>query len=184
MNPYIGGRALVRWIKSWVEVGRPVDVVVRQDGIGNSLLILATIPVATPPERTAARTKTVSTATKLALEPNAARRRVLYEQWERNPALRKYALQAWGASCQVIGCTAAAGLPNHLHSALVEVHHFNHVAAGGADSPLNVGLLCASHHALIHRAPKSKLASCDGQSAFVQVNGIVLEIRRDVTALW
>jgi len=148
------------------------------------LQLIAVYPVKPLTGRRAARQQTVSKAIKLAKAQRGSRRRKLYAQWERDPRLRKYAISAWGASCQVVGCTSAAGLPGHLHRALIDVHHFNHVAAGGADSPLNIGLLCASHHALIHRAPKSKLNSCDGQSALVQVNGIVLKIKRDVTALW
>jgi hypothetical protein len=180
-NPYIGGGALVRWIRSWVGWNRPVDVVVRQFANPNALELRATSPSQVP---AAVRVATLPRLRRLAREHPTPRRRRLYAAWERDPRLRAMALAAWPHDCQVIGCTAAQTLPVHLRLRVLEVHHLNHVSVGGTDSPLNICLICAMHHALIHRAPQSQLAVCDGVRAEVRVNGHSLDIRRDVSALW
>lgn len=178
-NPYIRGRELVGWIKSWVPWNEPIDVTLRQAGQTSRLQVL--IPGQVGVLLTSPSLEQRLRA--LAGQRSSDRRRRDYESWERDPGLRAIALGAWGATCQVSGCAAVPTVPTHLRAALVEVHHLNHVAAGGTDSPLNICLVCANHHALIHRGG-GRLVRCDGNGAGVQVNGILLDIRRDISLLW
>lgn len=186
-NPYIGGPDLVRWIKTWARANEPVDVEVEQFGRLNQVRIhtVAVGPVrATPLVPVTARRAVGRSAVRLGRIGNAARRRTAYRSWERNPSLRLVALDAWPPRCQVSACASHRGMPDALLPALVEVHHVVSVAARGADSPLNVCLLCANHHAVIHRAPQSVVQSCDLARVVIQVDGITLVIDRDVRNIW
>lgn len=183
-NPYIGGAALVRWIKSWVSWNRPVDVTVHQEERGQTIRLQMRTAAGATPQRSQLQRRVSAEASRLARTTNPRRRRRAYSQWERDPRLRRFALLAWGADCQISGCTFCRAFPAHLRPAIVEVHHLNHLSAGGPDSPMNVCLVCASHHSLIHRAPASTLLACNGYMARVRVNDVVLEVRRDVRALW
>jgi hypothetical protein len=179
-NPYLAGPGLVRWIKSWVPYGKTTPVRVHQVGASNSVRVefLHTTSVSTVVQPTTVQRE----LRRLAKEPRA-RRRVQYERWERNSSLRSLALSVWAPSCQVQGCTTNANLPSHLSDRLVDIHHLNHVGSGGSDSPLNLSVLCVSHHYLIHRAPISSLTVSDLSEAEVKVNGLSLHIDRDMVAL-
>lgn len=179
-NPYLAGPPLVRWIKSWIPYGETVPVRVHQVGKGSTLrleLLWPTHPAPLPDTKSIQRTLRA-----LAREPRA-RRRVQYERWERNPSLRSLAFSLWAPHCQIAGCTINASLPDHLATRLLDIHHLNHVSTGGSDSPLNLAVLCVSHHQLIHRAPNSSLLMSDLRKAEIKVNGITLEIDRDLGAL-
>jgi len=68
--------------------------------------------------------------------------------------------------------------------AIVVVHHVEWIAWGGSDSPLNVCLMCANHHAIVHHAPTiSKVKKCDLERVVIQANGETLEIVRDMNRL-
>lgn len=176
-NPYIGGPALVRWIKSWVPYNKPTPVIVHQVGVTSRLrLEIGSTPArgeeAIRKSRALARTRNLKRL-------NTERRRRSYEAWERNPTLRLIALDAWGPKCQVSGCRFLRPIAPHIRGKMVDVHHLNHVAAGGSDSPMNICILCVVHHQLIHRGPTVVLQSWDLDGATVLVNGLTLEIERD-----
>jgi len=131
-NPYIGGAQLVGWIKTWVRWNEPVNVVLRRSGRGKSLKVVALGRI----DASARESALQATMRNLAGAPSGARRRRQYTAWERDQRLRGLVLKAWGNRCQVEGCDAGELLPDRLKAALVEVHHLNHVAAAGSDSPL------------------------------------------------
>lgn len=183
-NPYIGGPQVVRWIKSWVPHNVPADASVHQVGAGNRLRLTIAMPVTgAAAEDDAPKRRVVSQARKLSRIPESGRRRRSYEAWERNPYLRTVALSAWGTACQVTDCTLLATVPSHILPRMVDVHHLNHVAKGGTDSPLNICILCVVHHQLIHRAPASVLQSWDLDGSTVLVNGLTLTIVRNARAI-
>lgn len=178
-NPYVGGRALVAWIKSWVPYNMPIDVVVSQLGTGNRIHIAIGAGRSRLTSRTHHQQRIETTARRLRRLDGADRRRRAYAAWERNPNLRAVALAAWGPTCQVVGCSTLSNVPSHLRDHLVDVHHLNHVSRGGSDSPMNISVLCVTHHGLIHRAPASKLLTWDLDGAAVAVNGLTLFVQRD-----
>jgi hypothetical protein len=57
------------------------------------------------------------------------------------------------------------------------------VSAGGSDDPLNLCLLCATHHRLIHRAPSSEVHEVNDGSVRVLVDGLTLVVERDLEPL-
>ncbi len=177
-NPYIGGRELVGWIKSWIPARQTLDVYLEQ--VGTTLTGRISFDSAgqkfAPAIRRELRT--------LASQPRG-KRRVAYERWERDPRLRPAVLSVWDARCQVVGCdsTSTSQIPAHLAGRLVDVHHLNHVGTGGTDSTLNLALLCVMHHHLIHRAPSTSLIESDLEHALVKVNGTHLAILRDGRSL-
>jgi hypothetical protein len=180
-NPYIGGPSVVKWIKSWVRYNVPVQAVVDQVGLGTRLRLR--VGAAGPSEDVSLRRRVLSSARQLGRVAQPVRRRKMYEAWERDPSLRRFALQAWSAACQVEGCTLLGTVPPHLQPKMVDVHHLNHVAKGGDDSPLNICILCVVHHQLMHRTETAILQSWDLDGAVVLVNGLTLAIRRDGRAL-
>jgi len=180
-NPYIGGAELVRWIKTWVRWNEPVIVFVEQIGKGMSIRLRTRIGGQSPtPGAKAVRRKAV----RLSRIRVAASRRRSYNSWERDPALRQLVLQAWNPQCQVVGCQAGAGLPPPIAERILDVHHIEFVSSGGSDSPTNLCLLCASHHALVHRVPSMRVAANSATEVQIEVNGAQLVIRRNVAALW
>lgn len=182
MNPYIGGPEVVRWIKSWVPRKKPVDARVEPGGTGNSLRLSfpgAGVGVAL---HLAPGLKRFHRRLKKARSRKAIQK--VLETWERDPALRKTALALWGASCQVKGCHALDGVPTALHAAMLDVHHLEHVSAGGDDSLLNICVLCAGHHAAVHRLRPSSLVACDFRGATVRVGGVDVQIVRHLPDLW
>lgn len=178
-NPYIGGPGIVRWIKSWVPYNVPTDAVVHQSGTGNRVRVEVVSPIGAAALDLAATRKVLRRAKSLRSVGQADRRRKMYAAWERDPNLRGVVLAAWGSVCQVAGCGYLATVPAHIRANMVDVHHLNHVAKGGTDSPMNVCVLCVVHHQLIHRAPTSSLESWDLDGATVVVNGLTLNIARD-----
>jgi hypothetical protein len=177
-NPYLAGREVVRWIKSWLAFGETIPISVLQVGNRDRVRVELLGPAHVG-------SSSITRAVRALAKETAPRRRVRYETWERNPSLRGFVLSIWDASCQVLGCDmgAAMGVPAHLAGRLVDVHHLNHVGSGGTDSPLNLAVLCVMHHNLIHRAPTTGLVESDFVRAVVRVNGDELEVRRDVRAL-
>jgi len=180
-NPYIGGAELVRWIKTWVRWNEPASVVVEQ--VGKGLAIRLRTKSGGQP-KTALSKRIRRKAVTLGKIKTAARRRRAYSAWEHNPILRQLVLQVWSPQCQVLGCGAGKGLSSTLAEKIVDVHHIEFVSSGGSDSPINLCLLCANHHALLHRAPSMQILSNDSEQVEISVNGMVLTIKRDVRELW
>ena len=180
-NPYIGGPELVKWIKQWVTWNAPQSVLVQQVGNGMNVRLRPTnsIPVLTLEGRKIRRK-----ILRFAGIKDAARRRREYSAWERDPALRDFILSIWDNRCQVVGCTFATNLSSHLASSILDVHHINSVARGGSDSASNLCLICASHHALLHRSPSMKVLSNGPEEVHIAVNGMELVIRRAISDVW
>jgi len=180
-NPYIGGRALVRWIKSWVPWNRPLRVYVEQVGKSDRVRLRVSQGGG---KQTEHQTHFRKQALHLGRVKRRARKRGEYSRLERDPRIRQALLQIWPARCQVANCDSHTKVPAALRSAIVEVHHITHVSEGGPDSPVNLCLLCANHHGLIHRAPNSKVLECGSERAMVVVNGLTLTVKRNVRDLW
>lgn len=180
-NPYIGGPELVGWIKTWVLWNEPVSIVVEQVGRGLGIR-LRTRSGGQP--HTALSRRIRRKAVGLGKIKSAARRRRAYSAWEHDPRLRQLVLQVWLPQCQVVGCGASQGLPSTLADTIVDVHHIEFVSSGGSDSPTNLCLLCANHHALVHRAPTRQILLNSSERVSIAVNGTVITIERDVAELW
>jgi hypothetical protein len=177
--PYIAGAELVRWIKGWFAYGAGRDVVIANPGRGPIVVRFAEAPSVTlpSPERRLIRRRLMG------LGGNRPRTRQTYERWERDPALRQAVLSVWGSTCQVLRCRAPARLAGSLAGRVVDVHHLRSVSRGGSDSGLNLVVLCVLHHALLHRAPKQTIRTSDAQRVEIEVNGVILQIRRDAFRL-
>ena len=182
-NPYVGGASLVRWIKSWVGYNEPTPVQVRQ-APRRELLAVSFSGQGAPRARRETKARFERAARRLNLPGTRQARRATYARWERSQAVRRFALQVWGPSCQVRGCRALLGVPGHLRDRMVDVHHLNHISTGGVDGPLNVAVLCVIHHQLIHRAPTSSIADMTERTVTVTVNGEHLELERDLRLIW
>lgn len=63
------------------------------------------------------------------------------------------------------------------------MHHVRSVSGGGADSALNLCVLCVLHHVLVHRAPASAITAMNAKEVQVQVDGVTLDIKRDAVQL-
>jgi len=177
--PYFHGPQLVRWIKRWLAFGAGQDVQVAEVGRGRLIVSLVGVPVAPapPPEKRRVRSSLRR------LGRMTSRTRKSYERWERDPALRSVVLSVWPPRCQVDGCDLASRGAGTLAYRVVDVHHFRSVSKGGSDSALNLCVLCVMHHSVIHRATASSVEATDATSARIRVDGLVLDIRRDVFAL-
>ena len=180
-NPYIGGRELVRWIKNWIEWNKPLRIYVAQMG-ATMQLELRMGNVATVPNRGVSNIK--RNLQRIGRIKESRLRKKEYKTWERNPNLRRILLQVWPAECQVDGCQSAVGLSDVLKDKILDVHHIDHIASGGSDSPTNLCLICGSHHALVHRAPSSSCSSNTSHQVTMTIDGITIIIKRNVNDLW
>lgn len=181
-NPYIAGREVVRWIKEWVPMGQTHSVEVRQVGQAHRVRVALIMPTPVVNQADLAIQRPARRLAVTLRSSSPARRRTLLETWERDPLLRSFVIDRWGSDCQVQGCVIQDEVPSHLSHTVVDVHHLTHLSGGGSDSPMNLSILCTTHHALVHRS-KSKLVAADSQSARIQVNGIQLLLHRDVALL-
>lgn len=68
-------------------------------------------------------------------------------------SVRDLVLRCFGARCQARGCEFTSALPEQIRDCVLHVHHVRELGRGGEDSPYNLSVLCANHHALCHRAP-------------------------------
>ena len=180
-NPYIGGRELVRWIKTWIHWNAPMLVTVEQVGPGMQVRLRTRSGGYL---ETTEGKKVRREAIRLAKVKDVARRRRGYTSWERDPALRQLVLRAWESKCQVVGCLSHNELPEALADRILDVHHIEFVSSGGSDSPTNLCLLCASHHVLLHRAPSMRVIFNNSEETQIAVNGLNLTIKRNVSDLW
>lgn len=177
--PYIRGPELVRWIKKWLPYGAGEDVVIREGPIGPLVVELAGALVSRPP----APVRSVLRRSVLRLGATRTRTRESFERWERDPRLRSAVLGAWDPACQVDGCDLAARSSGTLAPRMVDVHHVRSVSKGGADSALNLCVLCVMHHVLVHRAPISSVQMMNAERVLIQVDGVTLDVRRDTLRL-
>jgi hypothetical protein len=177
--PYFHGPQLVRWIKRWLDFGSGQDVKVAEVGRGHLIMGLVGVPVAPAPAPEKRRVR----RSLHRLGRMTSRTRKSYERWERDPALRDVVLSVWPPRCQVDGCDLASRGAGTLAARVVDVDHLRSVSKGGSDSALNLCVLCVMHHSVIHRAPASLVEVTDATSASIRVDGLVLDIRRDVFAL-
>ena len=177
--PYIRGPELVRWIKSWFAYGTGRPVVIADPGTGPiTVRFAAAAPVSVSgSHRRRIRRRLIG------LGGTGTRTRQTYERWERDPALREAVLAVWGSTCQVTRCRAAARLAGTLAEHVVDVHHLRSVSRGGSDSGLNLVVLCVLHHALLHRAPTQTIRTSDARRVEIEVDGVILQIRRDAFRL-
>lgn len=177
--PYIRGPEVRRWIRGWLRSGETRGVIVRMRGASGLEVLFATPAVALPVDL---RRRTRRRILQFVAGQPRSRSRSSYQRWERDPILREVVLEVWGSSCQVKRCrlTRSAG---HLSDRMTDVHHLSSVSRGGDDSPLNLCVICVLHHQMIHRGPTSTVVHSDLNSAAVVVNGLTLEMRRDVRTL-
>jgi hypothetical protein len=177
-NPYIGGRALVGWIKGWLAFGDRADVIL-EEGVGPLRLRIIAPAQATDQQlrtRVAARSRTL-----LAL-PSSVRRRRTYSAWERNPLVRRLVLETYGPDCQVARCLVQSHFPAVATVLIADVHHLDAVSVGGSDSPLNLAVLCVAHHVLVHRG-QSRMLETGLDGAVIESAAGPLEILRDARVM-
>lgn len=181
-NPNITGRALVAWIRSQVGPGRTRPARLREQDGGLQVLLH---------ERTHADVDEAhllsgpleARVRKFRSERDRTRLKRAFWAWERDPQLRAVMLERWPALCQVEGCPIAATLPEGLRAAVVELHHLTHISDGGSDDPLNLTVLCAAHHRLIHRGGRSEIEERGDGMVIVRMREVDLHIARDIGAL-
>jgi hypothetical protein len=89
------------------------------------------------------------------------KRRTEAHRLERSRSLRLLILRLFGPECQVKGCAFSRGLKKNLLRHIVEVHHLHHIAHRGSDAPDNLAVLCANHHAIMHRDPRLAIRYSD-----------------------
>ncbi len=181
-NPYIAGPAVRSWIRARVPERRTRQARLREiapgvlevlvEGPGFDEISDDSIPPSLRGKVRAMRAQRDRTRLKRA-----------FRMWERDPGLRHWILRVWGPACQVEGCGSAREVPGELLAAVAEVHHLTHVSRGGSDDPLNLSVLCANHHRLIHRAGESEVEEEENGTVVVHLGKIDLRIVRDLGAL-
>lgn len=180
-NPNITGRDLVAWIRKQVEEGRTLRATVREDVPGRLTVGLLDDGEPDPARGLPTELRTVVRELRGLRDRSHLKGRL--KSWERDPSLRAALLQRWPPRCQVEGCTVAEQVPSNLQPALVEVHHLTHVSDGGSDDPVNLSLICAAHHRLIHHGGESEVEDTDPTRVKIHVDGYTVVLHRDLRAL-
>ena len=174
-NPNINGAELRRWILASVPRRRSRKVRVSETGAGH----LAILPAGASPAQLGLGPEIAAL-----VEAPAERRRGEYARWERSPTLRERVLSVWPHHCQVEGCSSLNEFPEPDRIAALEVHHLEHVGDGGTDGIMNLCLICANHHRLIHLGrPPATMLSSGASKVRIAVASAALIIERDLGAL-
>jgi hypothetical protein len=174
-NPNINGVELRHWILANVPRRSSLDVLVSETPAGH----LAILPVGATPARPGLGPEIAAL-----VNAPAERRRVEFERLERRADLREKVLSVWPPVCQVAGCSSLEAFPEAVHAAALEVHHLEHVGDGGTDGILNLCLICANHHRLIHLGrPPAAVLSSGATEVRIEVGTVVLTIERDLGPL-
>ena len=181
-NPFIGGRKLVRWIKSQIAFGetRAIDVT----RLGDVFIvkwprIQAVQPV---PDQTARLEKVIKQLLKIAAD-TPARRRMKYASYLQRAPVARFFKELFGDRCQVENCEFTRDSIPEVSKYVTEVHHLEHLSAGGSNQPLNLSVLCANHHSLYHRDPEAKILSQTSEEVVVHTTSGTQRIVRDLAAL-
>lgn len=181
-NPYIGGPKLVRWIKSQIAFGesRTIDITRLGDVyIVNWPRIQVVQPV---PEQSARLERVVKQLLKIAADTPAQRRMRYASYLERAPVSQLFK-ELFGDGCQVENCEFTRDSIPEVNKYVTEVHHLEHLSAGGSNEPLNLSVLCANHHSLFHRDPLARIVSQTSEEVVVETTTGTQRIVRDLAAL-
>lgn len=181
-NPNITGSELVAWIRSQVGEGRTKPARLRETGDGLEVL-LSGRTLADVDEQRILPGPLVTRVRKFRSETDRSRLKRAFNAWERDSQLRAAMLGRWQHRCQVEDCPIADMLPPRLQAAVVELHHLTHISEGGSDDPLNLALLCAAHHRLIHLGGPSEVEDLAEGDVIIRLGGFALCVARDLQAL-
>lgn len=181
-NPYIGGPKIVRWIKSVVEFGqnRPVMVVQKQN-----VYVVSWADKPTPHIDPTVSTKLDRAIRQLLriAKDTPAKRRQQYASFLRRTRTSDLFKQIFGYECQVENCEFTGGVNPQIYPYITEIHHLEHLSAGGSNTPLNLCVLCSNHHSLFHRDPSTKIASMTDSEVLVATSVGQVRIVRDLSLL-
>lgn len=81
--------------------------------------------------------------------------------------------EAYKGKCQICGFTFVKSNDDNYS----EAHHLNPLAQGGSQDEENVVVLCANHHRMLHYGKNIKVGEKVGNSRFVIINTVKLEIK-------
>lgn len=170
-NPNITGAELRHWIKATVPESDSLRVVVAETAAGH----LTIMPTGSGPGNRGLAPEVAALA-----ELPEDRRQEEYERWERSANLRREILSVWPHACQVTGCLTLNAFAEQDRAAALEVHHVEHVGNGGTDGIMNLCLICANHHRLIHLGqPSAVVGSCDATEVRIQIGSVDLVSPRE-----
>lgn len=192
-NPNVSGEEVVRYIKDQLNFGDARSMVVDVDAIGARWRLFEiedALPLAAEARVSKKRVEngalTAADLTKF-LEraddlPTEQERRRAYERILRPAGLRRIILGFLGDDCQVEGCTAASDAraawgDASAGKAVLDVHHVEAVAQRVDHHPTNLCVLCANHHALVHRYGPWTIAH-DGDDVLLSRGPRVIRIVR------
>jgi hypothetical protein len=93
-------------------------------------------------------------------------------------------LRCFGARCQARGCDFTSSVAEQVRECVLHVHHIRELGRGGDDSPYNLSVLCANHHALCHRAPQVRaIFSTDSDDVLMTYAGGSFLLERNLAPL-
>lgn len=167
-NPYIAGPQLVKWIKSWIPFRQKEQAIVREEKEGYYTLLLSS-PLKKSKEENEELQKLLKRFRKASERPPEERRKkydVIIRQRINSDLVKK----CFGHKCQVENCEFLANVSEELYMFLSEVHHLEHLGVSGDNSPYNLAILCANHHAIFHRDKTAKVEKIEGDHMLISYN--------------
>jgi hypothetical protein len=181
-NPNITGPELVAWIRSQVGQGRTKPARLRETD-GGLKVILRGRTIADVDEDHILPAPLAVRVRKFRSERDRRKLKRAFNGWERDPRLRAAMLERWKPRCQVEGCPIADTLPSSLQATVVELHHLTHISDGGSDDPLNLALVCAAHHRLIHLGGPSEVEERTDGVVIIRMRETEMCVKRDIKVL-
>lgn len=174
-NPYIAGRKIVYWIKSFVPFRKKEIASVRIISkkkylvyIGKSWVKSKRGNILLRREKESLR-ELFNKLLKISKKPTKIRRREYHKVLSKriNSALVK---KVFGVECQVENCEYTANEDTDVVRFLTEVHHLEHLARRGTNSPFNLAVVCSNHHSIFHRDKTAKIIECKGDNVRISYN--------------
>lgn len=168
-NPYIAGEKIVHWIKGIVPFGEKRKVFVEITS-GNKYLVYMVKTFIQdrktkklPKNKEDSFKKLLKRLSMLSSQPAKIRRQKYIETFN-NRINSNLIKEVFGINCQVENCEYTSNENRVLMNFMSEVHHLEHLASGGTNSPFNLAILCSNHHSILHRDATAKIINLRGDN--------------------
>lgn len=189
-NPYIAGPRIIHWIKGILPFGSKRKIMVRIISQDKYFVYMK--------EQVGRyrKTKKIQDKEKICLEkliknllsisekPKKIRHK-MYNKLLSKRVNSDLVKKVFGVKCQVRDCEYSVKMNKDLMDLISEVHHLEHLSRGGSNSPYNLAILCANHHAILHRDKTARIIKNKGDDILVTyLNGKINKwICRDLSIL-
>ena len=167
-NPNITGPELVHWLKGFIPPRNKKEIIVKINSFDEYFVYLKNqvIKGNIPKKEKVDLKKLIKQLLNISKQPPKSRKKKYYNLFRKRIA-SDLVKKVFGVKCQIQDCEYSVKMNNDLRSLISEVHHLEHLSRGGSNSPYNLAVVCANHHAILHRDKTAKIIKHKGDDVLV-----------------